>query len=412
MKGQSSSAGLRRTAGRQRKTDRSKFQPVRTYERRARYRLRRFQKHSLVAVSMVALLLLTLAPAETPLVADDVRAQTAVQEQQAGDINQAPAGSDVTENTSSPLLDPGASAEQATGTVRELFAQAYAMWPKIAIALLIMLAAWGLARLIKGILRKILRNWNKAEAMGTFAGVAILLLALGTALSVIAGDVRALVGSVGLVGLALSWALQNPIESFTAWLLNSFKGYYHVGDRIAVGEVFGDVFKIDILTTTVWESGRPDLPVQGAQPTGALVTFPNSEVLRNNIINYTRDFPYVWDEITISIANESDFGYALQVIKKTAMEVVGKAMSKAAEEYRALLKQRRLPFDVALEPEVYASPTDSWTNFTIRYLVPVRERRHWASTLFLAISEDIVRPRHTDRILPASPRLQVDVHKS
>lgn len=51
--------------------------------------------------------------------------------------------------------------------------------------------------------------------------------------------------------------------------------------------------------------------------------------------------------------------------------------------------------------------TDSWTNFN-RYLVPVRELRHWASTLFQAISGEIARPRHTDRILPAAPRLQVE----
>jgi hypothetical protein len=38
------------------------------------------------------------------------------------------------------------------------------------------------------------------------------LLALGMALSVIAGDARALVGSVGLAGLALPWALPAPIE--------------------------------------------------------------------------------------------------------------------------------------------------------------------------------------------------------
>ena len=32
-----------------------------------------------------------------------------------------------------------------------------------------------------------------------------------------------------------SLPLQTPIESFTGWLLNSFRGYYRVGDRIEVG---------------------------------------------------------------------------------------------------------------------------------------------------------------------------------
>ena len=67
-----------------------------------------------------------------------------------------------------------------------------------------------------------------------------------------------------------------PRGSFTGWLLNSFRGYYQVGDRVAVGDVFGDVYRIDFLTTTVWEAGGADKPVQGAQPTGALVTFPDA----------------------------------------------------------------------------------------------------------------------------------------
>ena len=77
-------------------------------------------------------------------------------------------------------------------------------------------------------------------------------------------------GRSGLVGLALSWALQTPIESFTGWLLNSFQGYYRVGDRIEVADVFGDVAEIDLLTTTVWELGGPQRTgfIHAEQPTG------------------------------------------------------------------------------------------------------------------------------------------------
>src|SRR5690606_36729303 len=111
--------------------------------------------------------------------------------------------------------------------------------------------------------------------------------------------------------------------------------YYRLGDRIAVGDVFGDVYRIDVLTTTLWEAGGPDKPVQGAQPTGAVVTFPNSEILRANIINYTREFPYVWDEIRVGVALESDPIYTMRVIGEAAREVVGAAMEGPAQSYRS-----------------------------------------------------------------------------
>jgi small conductance mechanosensitive channel len=372
---------------------------VRTYELRARRSLRSFRHGSLLAVAFAALLLMLLQPA------DQAPASLAWQPAEAAGVGGASAATGRSPENSSPET----AAEEATGIVRDLLTGAYALWPKIAIALLILLLALLLARLLKFLFKHLLRNWTKAEALGTFAGVVIFLIALGAALSVIAGDVRTLVGSVGLIGLALSWALQAPIESFTGWLLNSFKGYYLVGDRIGVGEVFGDVYKIDILTTTVWESGGPDKPVQGAQPTGAMITFPNSEVLRNNIVNYTRDFPYVWDEIVIGLASESDLTYALAVLDRTAMKVVGTAMAEAAENYRRLLEKKGLLFEIAVRPQVYFAPTEAWVNATIRYVVAARERRHWASELFLAVSTEIASPEHRGRLAPSVPRMRIDV---
>ena len=174
---------------------------------------------------------------------------------------------------------------------------------------LLLVVAGLLVRIVRIVLSLILRSWERSNAFTALAGVVIWLLALGIATAVLVGDIRALVGSLGLVGLALSWALQTPIESFTGWLLNSFHGYYRVGDRVAVGDVFGDVYRIDFLTTTVWEYGSPSTSpggIRAEQPTGRLITFPNHEILTGAVVNYTRDFPYVWDELVVAVAPESD----------------------------------------------------------------------------------------------------------
>lgn len=303
--------------------------------------------------------------------------------------------------------DPAEAAREATGTLRDLTITFYNALPAIGIALALLLVAGILAKLVRMALRVVLSNWERAEATSALAAIAIWLLALGAALSVLAGDARALVGSIGLFGLALSWALQTPIESFTGWLLNSFRSYYRVGDRIGVGEVFGDVARIDFLTTTVFEAGGPEKNVQAAQSTGALITFPNAEILRSNVVNYTRDFPYVYDELTMGFTNESDLPLAVQVMERTASEVVGDRMEPAAEAYGRLLEEAHLAWDVATEPEVYVRGRESWTDVTVRYVVPVREMRGWSSRLQLALNQAFAEPKVAARVHTAYPRTQV-----
>jgi small conductance mechanosensitive channel len=354
--------------------------------------LRRFRQGSLLAVALTALFLMLWGiPDEVPgQIVQDTVAQ---------------------EELDTGRADPGRSVEEATSTVRQLVLDFADLLPKLGIAIGLLLAAAVIVRLVRAALRLVLRHWERADAMTALAGVVIWLLAVGVALSVIAGDARALVGSVGLLGLALSWALQAPIESFAGWLLNSFKGYYRVGDRIAVGEVFGDVYRIDLLNTTVWEAGGPEKPVRGAQPTGALITFPNSDVLRSNIVNFTRGFPYVWDEVSVGVTNETDLTYAMELVAAVARDVVGPIMTGPVETYRALLEKEGLAYDVAAEPQVYVANAESWTDLTVRYLVNARERRKWASALLVRLNEEFSREEHRSRVGSAYPVTRLDVSR-
>jgi small-conductance mechanosensitive channel len=357
------------------------------HQERARVRLRALRQGSALAVALTALLLMVAG------VVDDSAGQ-AVQP-----VPEVP-------------VDARESIDQAAGTVRELLQASYALLPKLALALLLIGGAILAARIATAILRRTLGRWEKAEAVSALVRIALYLIAIAVSLSVLAGDASALLGSLGLVGLALSWALQTPIESFTGWLLNSFRSYYRVGDRIEVGDVFGDVYKIDVLTTTVWEAGGPGKAVAGAQPTGAMVTFPNWEVLRSNIINYSREFPFVWDEVTVSVGNESDLPYTAATLEAVARDTIGPGMRQAAAQYEQLLSRARIAFDVDEQPRVFFSAADAWTNCTVRYLVDARKRRRTASDLAMALSTAMADPVHQGRIVGAYPRSEVRLRRS
>lgn len=301
------------------------------------------------------------------------------------------------------------AAEEALGSLRAAGGGIQRSVPKFLIAVAILTLGWLMARAARWLAFRFTKGWSRSLAISALVGIAVWLAAIGLSVSVLVGDLRALVGSMGLIGLALSWALQTPIESFTGWLLNSFQGYYRVGDRVSVGEVFGDVVTIDFLTTTVWEIGSPQRPgfVHAEQPTGRVLTFPNSEVLTGTIMNLTRDFPYVWDELTVVVANESDLRHAMAMLERIAGELLGQGMKGPAEAYRGIMAQAGLMEPIADGPQVFAAPAESWTDLSIRYLVPVRERRRWKSELAVRVSEALARPENVPKVIAAYPRRQV-----
>lgn len=304
-----------------------------------------------------------------------------------------------------------ATKDEAVGAFQRLWNLFERSLPKLLIAIGILFVAWLLARLLKWLLPKAIGNWQRSDATITLINIVVWLFAIGLAVSVVVGDIAAMLGSLGLIGLALSWSLQTPIESFTGWLFNSFKGYYRIGDRISVGDVVGDVYRIDFLTTTVWEIGSsfPQGYLQAEQPTGRLVTFPNNEVLSGSVVNYTSDFPYVWDELTIAVANESNMRLTMEVLEKTATLLLGEYMRGPSQHYSKILQKAGLPDQVADKPQVFLALDDSWTNVIIRYLVGARERRKWKTELIVQTAEEMGKPEYAGKIIPVYPRQQVQL---
>ncbi len=364
----------------------------------AENRLKKFRQSTVLAVAVTGFILLLFS---------------------GGDLSSMEEQAFVSQNdtieTPATVTGPGTETEKATdeaiGALQNMWNSFTFNYPKILIAIACLVLAWLLTWLIKLILRRSFRRLKSIDGITTLVAIIIWALAIGVVFSVVAGDIRALIGSFGLIGLALSWALQTPIESFTGWLLNTFRRYYKVGDRIRVGDVFGDVYRIDFLSTTVWEIGSPYQPgfVSAEQPTGRLVTFPNNEILTGTVINLTGDFPFVWDELDVVVANESDVPFAMKILDKTATDVLGSYMREPARKYSAILHKAGLDDEVPEKPQVFVAASDSWTDIIIRYLVGARERRKWKSYLLLKVSEEINKPEYKTKIIPVYPRQQIQL---
>jgi small-conductance mechanosensitive channel len=374
----------------------------------AESRLKNFRQATILAVAITGFVMMVFTPGEAGL------AQSTTQEETTDTTLATAIDSLAYTETATPdtlaAQSSKESADEAIGAIQMLWDSFFYNLPKMLIALGILVFAWLLSKGLKWLLHRTLSKWSSTHnAIISLTMIAVWLLAIGIAISVVAGDIRALVGSLGLIGLALSWSLQTPIESFTGWLMNSFQRYYRVGDRIRVGEVFGDVYRIDFLTTTVWEIGGAfqSSNVQAEQPTGRLVTFPNNEILTGTVINVTRDFPFVWDELAIAVANESNMQQAIEVLEGVAKDLLGNYMREPAQQYGVLLKKSGLEFKISEKPQVFISLEDSWTNIIIRYLVGAREGRKWKSELTLRCMQELNKPEYINKIIPVYPRQQV-----
>jgi small-conductance mechanosensitive channel len=202
--------------------------------------------------------------------------------------------------------------------------------------------------------------------------VAALLIAV-VAISMIFVNWYAAVTALGVGSIILGLAVQTPMTSFIGWIYLLVRRPYRVGDRIKMGDATGDVIDVSYLDTTLWEFGGQY--ISGDHPSGRIIKFPNSKVLDSMIWNYSWPlFPYIWNEVKLQIAYQSDLKFVAETMQRIVEEEIGREMIERVDIYRDLLA--RTPVDeltVHARPRVIFRVDEvTWVNAIVRYLVPPR----------------------------------------
>ncbi|MCU4971761.1 mechanosensitive ion channel family protein [Halobacteria archaeon AArc-m2/3/4] len=187
--------------------------------------------------------------------------------------------------------------------------------------------------------------------------------------------------SLGIVGFAVTFALQQPLFSLLGWLYIMVKRPYQVGDRVQIGEASGDVLEVDFLVTTLWEINGELVTTN--QPSGRVVTLPNSTVLSAEVFNYSwEELPYVWNELPVQVAYETDLEFARQELQVVAEEYLGEEMERNVARYRELLDETPVELEVRSGPTVNVSQEESWVTLRVRYLVHTRRGQQVKNELY------------------------------
>lgn len=264
---------------------------------------------------------------------------------------------------------------------------AYQPW---VFAILILLTTKALLELLQPVFRAALRTRVSREA-DLFANFKLVSYAVwATALGfvgvilVAAGAQQNLGLSIGLVSAALVYVLGEPLLSLVGWMVIVTMRTYKLGDRIEVNGTRGYVIGITPMNTTLREFGGP---LAGDIHTGRYVTVPNSQAVKGNVFNATKDSPFVWDQVTITIPFGGDARGAETLLLSAAEEVVGPTMRQNLPRIRSRYEFEDLREYVAEEPTVLWNVRDAGVDLTVTYFCPVFERAAYKTRIVKAILE-------------------------
>lgn len=275
--------------------------------------------------------------------------------------------------------------ETALGSVQSWFATAsveravFVLFGIIAVFLLV-------SFLKKGINSRVEDTNSRYRVRKTVNFIGYLMVVL--VLLLVYGDKLGNVGvALGVAGAGIAFALQEVIMSFAGWLSIMITGNPSAGQRVKIGEVKGDIIDVGIMSTTVMEMGDW---VEGDLYNGRIITMANSYVFKENIRNYSAEYPFLWDEIQVPIRTESDHVLARKVFTDVANEVCKDYAVRSEAQWKQLaLKFKVEPARVL--PFVTLKFDQNWITFTLRYIVDYKTRRTTKDRIYTALLDEIAK---------------------
>lgn len=233
-----------------------------------------------------------------------------------------------------------------------------------------------------------------------WAGVLLVL-----AFSVFGPNLSAAAVGAGIIGGALVITLQRPLLNAVAWMVITANRMYRIGDRVAFGDTRGYVTDIRLTHTLLREFGAW---MKGDTFTGRIASVPNSLIFDTSVSNYTRDVPFIWDEVENLVTYESDVDKAKQYMLEAAKDVVGNFMASRYYLYLRRLEIRDLEEFLLKRPEVRLEFAESGVQMQVVFFCPVEARRRVKSE----ITERIWRRFNEDPdVAIAYPHVQFVPHR-
>ncbi|HEX4772491.1 MAG TPA: mechanosensitive ion channel domain-containing protein [Bryobacteraceae bacterium] len=254
---------------------------------------------------------------------------------------------------------------------------------KLIFTIVVVLFLYLISKVLRWIAQKV-GGSRQRTAFWTRQGISLITFVLGVValVSIWFDNPTRLATGVGLLGAGLAFALQKVVTSFAGYFVILRGKTFNVGDRISMGGVRGDVIALNFIQTVIMEMGEPPsvqsedpgMWVRSRQYSGRVVTISNAQIFEEPVYNYTREFPYIWEEMHIPISYKDDRHRAEQII----LEAVQRNTTDIANMAEPELERLRTHFFVEvaeIRPRVYLRITDNWVELSVRFLCGTHDIR-------------------------------------
>jgi small conductance mechanosensitive channel len=143
--------------------------------------------------------------------------------------------------------------------------------------LVFLILAWQLARLARHSFERSAARTAADASLSVLVGRVIYLVVVGlgvlTALDVLGVPLSSVVATLGIVGIAISLAMQDILKSFFAGMYLLFERPFRIGDEIQLKDFVGRVEHINYRTTVILTAD------------GVRVLIPNATLMSEVVLN-------------------------------------------------------------------------------------------------------------------------------
>ncbi|MCA6073267.1 mechanosensitive ion channel family protein [Fulvivirga sedimenti] len=217
------------------------------------------------------------------------------------------------------------------------------MFPNFVIAIIVVLIFYGLSRLIRKLLQRVLHRFvDNKSAIDLFLAISsiiIMLIGMMIALSVmdLSKTVTSVLAGIGVLGLALGLAFQDAASNLISGIFMAFQSPISVGDIIETNDILGTVKQIHLRSTTIFD------------PRGQDVIIPNRTIFQNIYRHYN-----INRVRRIDLECGISYGDNLRKVREVSIEAISKVPT--------IKKDREVEF-------FFTGFGDSSINFVVRYWI-------------------------------------------